>query len=268
MVSEMKREGFEMGIRAKKNLTGKKIIWQYWGSGYAGVPALVEMCLKSVEKHCPADEYLIIRLSDENIGDYIEFPEAVKKNRHLYSDTHFSDMLRCCLLYLYGGCWLDATILLTGRIPAEIESGELFMYQRTEHEKDRKYWENAFAFYYGWSENFKVRILTSIMCARQGTGRLLEITTSLLYFFSKGYRLPDYFFNQLLWYHIENGDFRHALTPVISDCIPHYMQQYINDPQFNLCTLEQILARTSIHKLTYKSAGADMKLRQILDTLP
>ena len=58
-------------------------------------------------------DYTVIRLDNKNLCEYVSFPEFVTeklKNGNM-SYTHFSDLLRLGLLNLYGGVWLDATIL-------------------------------------------------------------------------------------------------------------------------------------------------------------
>ena len=43
-----------------------------------------------------------------------------------------------------------------------------------------------------------------------------------------------------------------ADMPLVSDTLPHYLQQSINDPSFDLMSREEILRTIPIHKLTYK----------------
>ncbi|MBQ2527003.1 MAG: capsular biosynthesis protein, partial [Bacteroidales bacterium] len=59
---------------------------------------------------------------------------------------------------------------------------------------------------------------------------------------------PDYFFFQILFDVLPSfGDY-----PLVSDCLPHYLQQSINDPSFPLMDKDEILKKIHIHKLTYK----------------
>ena len=60
---------------------------------------------------------------------------------------------------------LDVTILLTNRLPGKYEKLDFFYVQRSDDEKDKDYWENAFAYYFGWESDFKVRVLNSIIFA-------------------------------------------------------------------------------------------------------
>ena len=60
--------------------------------------------------------------------------------------------------------------------------------------------------------------------------------------------VPDYFFFQIL-YDVYGSQDKFQL---VSDTLPHYLQQSINDPKFNLMKREDILRTIPIHKLTYK----------------
>lgn len=86
-----------------KRLDNKIIIWQYWAQGFdsENMPDLVKVCLTSVEKHTSG--YMLIRLSDENLNEYLEFPVWLKEKMSVMSKAHFSDLLRCVILSLYGG---------------------------------------------------------------------------------------------------------------------------------------------------------------------
>ena len=116
----------EYRIEPKKQFDTDRIIWQYWAQGYDSVPEVVSKFLKSFDKF--AKDYIIIRLTDENLADYIDLPPFVKEKRGMYSRAFFSDLLRLILLKTYGGIWLDATVLLTGPIPLELANQSFFVY--------------------------------------------------------------------------------------------------------------------------------------------
>ena len=136
----------EVEVFPKKSLTGRKIIWQYWGTGweYGKLPDIVKLCYKLTDKY--KGNYEIIRLDNENFKEYIEFPEFVMekiKSRSM-GYTHFSDLLRLALLDAYGGVWLDASILLTASLSDYTASGIVekkgyFMFQRSESTKNKEF---------------------------------------------------------------------------------------------------------------------------------
>lgn len=229
-----------------------QIIWQYWAQGYDKIPEVVSKCLKSVEEW--KEDYILIRLNDNNLSEYINLPNYIleKKEKGIIPLAQFSDILRVCLLSVYGGVWLDATILLTGPIPKRYKEIDFFAYQRDPNEPNQKYWENAYAYYYGWSNGFKVNMLNAVIFANKDSVVVKEIALLLLSYWKNNDRLPDYFFFQILFDTLINGTLKGHNCPIESDCTPHLLQQSINDPKFNLYTKVEILKKTSIHKMTYK----------------
>lgn len=137
-------------LRAKRTFPTSKIIWQYWGQGLDAnnMPEIVHICFDSVDRY--KGEYKVIRLDDAMISEYIDLPDFVweRRKNQQFTRTFFSDLLRVALLSTYGGVWLDATILLTGKLPKEYEDLDFFMYQRSEAEPNKTYWENTYAYYF------------------------------------------------------------------------------------------------------------------------
>ena len=65
-------------IISKKKIENRKIIWQYWGTGWENkeLPDIVKLCMKSVEKY--KGDYTIIRLDDNNLKKYIIIAQIIK----------------------------------------------------------------------------------------------------------------------------------------------------------------------------------------------
>ena len=85
-------------------------IWTFWWQGEQAMPPIVRICYQSLLRN--AGTHPVHLITKENIDKYIEFPSHIMKkvrNGHI-TLTHFSDILRMCLLYQYGGLWMDATI--------------------------------------------------------------------------------------------------------------------------------------------------------------
>ena len=81
-----------------------KIIWSYWEGDTNDVSV---KCLKSWYKYAP--DWDIRILGSKDLSKYnFKLPSNFDK----LSITMKSDLIRLNLLYLYGGIWLDATILL------------------------------------------------------------------------------------------------------------------------------------------------------------
>jgi len=104
-------------------------IWVCWLQGEASAPSLVARCIASIRKFKQESQEVVV-ITEENYTDYLDLPKAIieKRKRGIITNAHFSDILRIHLLACYGGCWLDATCLLTSPVPAEILSLDLFIY--------------------------------------------------------------------------------------------------------------------------------------------
>ncbi|MEG5550196.1 capsular polysaccharide synthesis protein [Enterobacter wuhouensis] len=94
-----------------------RIIWICWFQGLESAPELVKRCIASVQNNAPDAQVII--LTDENIPDYLALPEHIKTKYQagLISKAQYSDIVRCSLLYQYGGIWMDATVFMTRPVP-------------------------------------------------------------------------------------------------------------------------------------------------------
>ncbi|NMM95230.1 capsular polysaccharide synthesis protein [Bifidobacterium oedipodis] len=97
---------------ADPDMTGR--IWLCWWQGIENAPEIVKRCVESIQRNAGDHEVTII--TEKNVEQYVKFPQWVKdkRSRGVMSLTHYSDLLRLCLLADYGGTWLDATFLCTG----------------------------------------------------------------------------------------------------------------------------------------------------------
>ena len=228
LIADFKASPCHFDFPRKQDFPSGKIIWQYWAQGFADVPARVRECLESVDKY--AASYTVVRLSDADLDNYLDIPDFIRANRSNMGIAHFSDLLRLMLLKTYGGIWMDATILLTGPIPEEYAGQDFFLFRRDPAEPDKKYWRNVFAYYFGWAKGFRVNMLSSFIVAKKGNRTVSDLCDLLLKWWQTHTSLPDYFFFQILYdCYPDPGAF-----PLVSDTLPHYLQQSINDPQFSL----------------------------------
>ena len=249
-------------IKPLKKLDNQNNVWQYWGQGFdsSNMPDLIKVCLKSVEMH--TSEYSLIRLSDENLNEYLEIPKWLENKMSLMSKAHFSDLLRCVILSLYGGVWFDAAIFMSGNIPQYIIKDDFFMYRRDELEKHKSYWENTFAYYFGYSPDFSVKSLIGIMYAKKGNTVVSDFATMLLTFWKNYDYPPDYFFFQII---IEEYFKKHpkSLPKIVNDTIPHLLRQYINEFPAPGYSISDIMIKTTRHSLNYKSSVSCRNLLQL-----
>ena len=106
----------------------KDPVWVYWKQGEANMPDIVKMCIKSIRQYSGGN---VILLTDENIEDYIIFPEYIQNrlNSGTMCVAAFSDLLRFSLLEHFGGTWIDATVFLTDTLPDYMKKSELFAFR-------------------------------------------------------------------------------------------------------------------------------------------
>ena len=244
-------------IKPKQNVASGKIIWQYWSQGIVGdvLPEVVQLCFDSVDRF--KGDFDVIRLSDDNIQEWIDLPYDIiaKYKSGIIGKAHFSDIIRLAVLVTYGGLWLDATVLLTGPIPKYITDANWFMYQRSDNQEDKITWRRAYAYYFGWHKDFKVRLLNSIIYSNGNNMVINDLFQMLLLFWKREDSIPDYFFFQILFTEYINR-YPELNCKVVSDCLPNMLQCYITGSYMKR-NIKEILSEISIHKLSYKTVSAE-----------
>ena len=107
----------DCSINAQTNVTNEKV-FVFWAQGETEMPPIVHACFESVKRMCGAGRVVLI--DKNNLGEWVSLPPSLlsKMNDGVISLTHFSDILRFCLLEQYGGWWLDATVFLSSPLPA------------------------------------------------------------------------------------------------------------------------------------------------------
>ena len=104
-------------------------IWTCWFQGMENAPLLCQIGSSRFQQVFGKDNVMI--MTAENIGDYLELPEYIleKWKKGIISNTHFSDIIRYCLLYEYGGTWIDSTILILDEdLPDYFHDSRLFLF--------------------------------------------------------------------------------------------------------------------------------------------
>lgn len=107
-------------------------VWTCWLQGFDKAPEIVRVCQESLKRQLKPDRELI-QLDDTNYQQYVTLPTHVveRYKRGQMPPAHFSDILRLELLTRYGGTWMDASILCTGRHHApEMLDSDLFIFQQ------------------------------------------------------------------------------------------------------------------------------------------
>lgn len=254
-------------LQPKKEFPNGKIIWQYWGQGLdeKELPKVVQICFESVDRY--KGEYQVVRLTDDSIKDYIDLPEFVyeKMQNPAFNRVFFSDLLRLALLQVYGGVWLDATILLTDKIPRSYGELDYFVFQRDEHAENKRHWRASYAYYWNWNPRFRVNFLSSIFFAKKETVVVSSLLDLMLYYWRTQDVIIDYFFFQILYDELIRDHLKSYRCPIVDDTFPHLLHTQVDGGLKDL-VIKDIFEIQTMHKLTYfKNDGID-RLKERIST--
>lgn len=218
--------------------TNEKTIWVCWWQGEENAPQIVKRCISTIRNY--ENDWNIQLISKENYLEYVMFPDYIisKWDKGIISNTHMSDLLRLELLIRYGGLWVDATVFLTGEIPAYIFEKKLFMFKVMNTENHRVEYNNWFIYSIPNNE-------------------LLKTTRYLLYKFwetenkTREYFLWHIMMTRILEYHPEYADSIYY----IPDELAHILGRNILK-QYDERYWEILKSLTTVHKLTTKCNNA------------
>lgn len=87
------------------------IIWVLWLQGFDLAPPVAKFCLQRLQTHSP----MPIRALDlEQTLELIDIPQRIMQlyKDGLVTNVSLSDLIRVKLLNVYGGMWLDSTVLV------------------------------------------------------------------------------------------------------------------------------------------------------------
>lgn len=213
-------------------------IWQYWDTGLENAPDIVKTCMASVEKYKNNLERVI--LTKDNIKDYIDIPEYLYKLRDtgIIKPAHFADIIRTYLLAEYGGCWIDATVLLTEPLPDYIKQSALFVLQNDE------------------AKDFDGLNMANYFISSNGNSIILRKMRDFLNLY---WQLNDDKFNYFFYLHAftiftkssDKNKLEWENMPVLPFLNAQIMQDKLLLP-FNEKEFENLKQLSPIHKLTYK----------------
>lgn len=245
-------------VKAKKDINCQNVIWQYWGQGIDNnLPEIVQLCFASIDKY--KDDFTVIRLDDDSLNEYLEFPDFIweKRKNPEFKPAFFADLLRLALLYHYGGIWVDATILLTAPIDKRLRNQDFFVFSRHKEALNQKFWLNFNSDYFGWHEGHYVNILNSFIVAKKENTTIKDCLQIMLNFWHNQNHIPHYFFFQIMFDILQmQYANRYQEYLKIDDTLPHLLVSKLNQP-FNEHEWENILSQIHIHKLTYVKKCVD-----------
>lgn len=206
-------------------------VWVYWAQGRESMPPIVRVCFERLV----ALHDNVKLLTDATLSDYVRIPSGVFAKTHV-NKTHFSDILRVCLLAQHGGIWIDATCYCAHSV--------MPMY---EHAKG-----SAF-FAYTRTDTF---MLSSWFMAAEAGARIPTMLRDALFaYWLRNDHLEDYFLIHFVFEALYNFDeaFRAIWNRrlVLSATEPHALQDRLLQP-YSQEEWDHLMTLASVHKLTYK----------------
>ena len=214
-----------------------KHIWVCWLQGEDQMPDIVKKCFASVKTF--ASDYTIHLITNENLFNYVHLPEHIvrKYQNGIISFTHFSDILRTCLLYEHGGIWLDSTVLLTGQLPPFITAETFFVYRPS------------------WLQDTRTALSNWLISSTAHHPIITKQRQLLFSYWERENKLRDYYvFHLLFRIAVEyNAECREAYMrmPYRCNSAPHSMQFRAFEPYSDRLWTD-ITSQSPVHKLSWK----------------
>lgn len=230
------RDKYESFIQHKVSKPGNDsgYLFLLWFQGWDNAPFIVEYCRKSVEKYVP--DRKIIYLDDNNIMEYIDIPNDIKEmhKQGIIGNAHYSDIIRLELLKTYGGLWLDATVLLTGKIDNYITNSSIFALQ--------------FPTYYA-------RSISNWLIYAHSNQIIIEETLRLLYLYWRTEKKSVNYYSMHFLFRIVtnvyNDEWKNVPFFTNSNCV--VLQSELDD-RYNEQRVNEILNMSNIHKLNHRKS--------------
>ncbi len=214
-------------------------IWQLWLQGPEQAPHIVKKCFKSVEVYSSGRDIII--LDEHTLLQHLDLPDFIleKKKAGIISNTHFSDIVRICLLEQYGGTWIDATVLLTDEIPEKILNADFFAFYVPEDHPNYDFHSFSSWFIHVQPHHPLIR----------------DIKQTLFNYWKNEDKLIDYFCFHFMAYNIihssDNYLKKWQSQEFFSNKEPHLLQEAL-DEDFDTNAFNNIIKSSNIHKITYK----------------
>lgn len=239
-------------LKAKKQFSDQKIIWQYWGQGLEAAQQnnTVKLCFASVDRF--KGDYQVIRLDENSVREYLDLPDFVweKKKNPQFKPAFFADLIRLALLDVYGGVWIDATILLTAPIDPTILQQDFFMFQRMDSAQNKEFWTMFNADYFGWDNEHVVNVLNSFIVGKKDNLLMHICVEIMLNYWKTQSNIPHYFFFQIMFNQLTCKKLNETKFLKLDDTLVHLLQISQNE-EMNQEKYDEIVNKTMIHKLNY-----------------
>lgn len=223
-------------FHAETNATDEKV-FVFWAQGENEMPPVVHACFDSIKRMC--GEGRVVLIDKNNLGEWVTLPPSLlsKMNNGVISLTHFSDILRFCLLEQYGGWWLDATVFLSHPLPSV---KGLFS---VKSQPNKAFVSNG-------------RWTSFIWHIPQGAPFAFYMKKFLIYWWSQpDASLPDYFLMDycIRWFYRNNVSFQKQIDALpVSNPDLYFFQSPLCERPFNEKEWQKISKRTTFFKASHK----------------
>lgn len=232
--SNLIKDGIEvLDIQEKSNK-----IWICWFQGFDNAPDIVKACINSVRINFPNSEIII--LTNENINNYISFPNYIeeKRKKGIIGAAHYSDLIRVELLCKYGGFWLDATVLCTSsKLYNEvINNTKLFVFQKMDLRR----------------RDICPIVASNWLIYSCSNQKILLLTRKLLFEYWKEYDYTANYFIFHLFFALSCDRYKdhYNKIPFYNNHSPHTLQFELDRP-FQKERWDQIVDISCFHKLNH-----------------
>jgi hypothetical protein len=218
----------------------------YWHSSIRNAPPIVKSCVASQKKYLGAGHRV---LDDSCLDRVINMPQIILSKRDSMTITHYSDIVRLCLLAQYGGVWLDATVYMSGPLEGCLKSSSFFAYSRPHDPLILSSW---------------------LLVAERANYLIIKWLDLLVQYWRDFSNLNDYFLLHHLFEILILTDprFRKQWRSMHhrSFLPPHYLQSQLLSA-FDASMITEAYRQTSIHKLTYKYKRNPLVSESVADYL-
>lgn len=213
-------------------------IYVCWLQGENSAPALVKKCIASIRKHVGMHPVNII--TGDNYSEYVTMPETVTQSweNGQIGNAHFADILRCALLCEHGGCWIDATIWMSGDINEEVFEYPIYSCRFADDGRyiTKNIWSNFFL-------------------AAQPQSVTMHYVRDMLYeYMQHQTRFVDYFLMDYIirwgYDHIDAIQQELETIPYNNESI-HELTKYLRSPMPSV-EVTSILEQSYMHKLSWR----------------
>lgn len=225
-------------------------VWMFWWQGInESTPEIVKKCLESVKRNFPNNNIVIV--TKDNFKNFIDIPQYILKKveSKIITLTHFSDIIRACLLSKHGGIWMDATIYMHSPLKDDLTK---FAFYTNRFENNSNF--NAFVAKTNWSAFF--------LAAGKNNPIMQNLKNVFFEYWKTHNVMIDYF---LIDFIIKMSYDTQASIKQLIDDVPNNNPN-IHDlfpclfEEFNEIEFKKLTEQTQIFKLSYKFDENNYKL--------